>query len=180
MRFFLSQISRLKATRLLPLLFLLPLALRAQQPASVRRLDESNGFRGLRFGTPLTESLHLKLLQDKGDEKIYERTDEDLRVGRFSAARIHYKFFKDQFATVTIIVRGPEHAGQVLPMFEGLYGPGRPDGFSYKWQGSLVALSYASLPNDQVILAMSSLPLAAQMQQAKAPVNTTKLKIKRK
>jgi len=162
------------------LLLSLTLTLRAQQPASVRRLDESNGFRGLRFGSPLTESLHLKLLQEKGDEKIYEREGEDLRVGRFSAARIHYKFYKDQFATVTIIVRGAEHTGQVLPMFEGLYGPGRPDGFSHKWQGSLVTLSCASLPNDQVILAMSSLPLAAQMQQARAVTNTTKLKVKQK
>lgn len=180
MRFSFCTNLRLARAGVVVLLLSLTLTLQAQQPASVRRLDESNGFRGLRFGSPLTESLHLKLLQDKGDEKIYEREGEDLRVGRFSAARIHYKFYKDQFATVTIIVRGAEHAGQVLPMFEGLYGPGRPDGFSYKWQGSLVALSCASLPNDQVILAMSSLPLAAQMQQAKAPVGTTKLKIKRK
>ncbi|WP_426492317.1 hypothetical protein [Hymenobacter sp. 102] len=176
----LLPLFQVKARHLLPVLFLvLPLALRAQQ-GSVRGLDESNGFRGLRFGSPLTESLHLKLLQDKGDEKIYEREDEDLRVGQFSAARIHYKFYKGQFATVTIIVRGPENAQKVLPMFEALYGPGRPDGFSYKWHGSLAALSCASLPNDQIILAMSSLPLTAQMQQAKAPRGTTKLKIKQK
>jgi hypothetical protein len=158
---------QLTARQLVFLLFLLlPAALQAQQ-GSVRRLDESNGFRGLRFGSPLTESLHLKLLQDKGDEKIYEREEEDLRVGQFTAARIHYKFYKNQFAAVTIIVRGPEHVQKVLPMFEALYGPGHPDGFSYKWNGSRAALSCASLPNDQIILAMSSRLLTQQMQQAR-------------
>ncbi|RSK34569.1 hypothetical protein [Hymenobacter metallilatus] len=159
---------RLRLVWVLLVLLGTPLALRAQQPASVQRLDESNGFRGLRFGTPLTEALHLRLVQDKGDEKIYERTDENLRVGQFSAARIHYKFYKGQFAAVTIIVKGPEHAQRVLPMFEALYGPGRPDGFSHKWRGRQVALSCASWSEDNAILSMSSLLLTAQMQQAKA------------
>lgn len=151
----------------LALLALLPLSLRAQQAGSVQRLDESNGFRGLHFGAPLTEGLHLRLVQDKGDEKIYERTDEDLRLGSFSAARIHYKFFRGQFAAVTIIVKGAEHAQRVLPAFQNVYGPGKMEGFSCKWQGRQVALSCASWSADNAILAMSSLPLAAQMKQAK-------------
>ena len=163
---------------LLPaLLLLLTLTTRAQSPT---RLDESNGFRGLRFGAPLTEALHLKLVQDKGDEKIYERTDEQLRVAGFTAARIHYKFYRGQFAAVTIIVKGAAETQKVRPAFEALYGPGRLEGFGCKWQGTLVALSCASLSNDQAILAMSSLPLTAQMRQAKAPTGTTKLKIKTK
>ncbi|MBD2717027.1 hypothetical protein KBK19_18420 [Microvirga sp. STR05] len=162
---------------LLPLLLLLTLATHAQ---SVTRLDLANGFRGLTFGSPLTEALNLKLVQDKGDEKIYERLGEQLHVGSFTAARIHYKFFRGQFAAVTIIVKGATDAQKVRPTFESLYGPGHLEGFSCKWQGTLVALSCASLSDDQTILAMSSLPLAAQMQQAKAPTGTTKLKIKQK
>jgi hypothetical protein len=165
----------LLASLLLPLLLALPA--RAQ---SVARLDLANGFRGLTFGSPLTEALHLNLVQDKGDEKIYERLDEQLRVGSFTAARIHYKFFRGQFAAVTIIVKGAADAQKVRPTFEALYGPGRLQGFSCKWQGALVALSCASLADDQTILAMSSVPLAAQMQQAKVPTNTTKLKTKQK
>lgn len=150
----------------LPLL--LALAAGAQQPAgSAAKLDESNGFRGLRFGSPLTEALHLRLVQDKGDEKIYERTDEQLRVGGFTAARIHYKFFRGQFAAVTIIVRGAAEAQKVRPTFEAAYGPGHLEGFNCKWQGRQVALSCASWSADNAILAISSLPLAAQMQQAK-------------
>ncbi|QNH60669.1 hypothetical protein [Hymenobacter sediminicola] len=159
---------------------LLSMSVLTAHAQSVTRLDVSNGFRGLRFGSPLTEALHLRLIQDKGDEKIYDRTDEELRVGSFTAARIHYKFFRGQFATVTIIVKGAADAQKVRPTFEALYGPARLEGFSCKWQGSLVALSCASLADDQAILAMSSLPLAAQMQQAKAPTGTTKLKIKQK
>lgn len=157
----------------LALLALLPLSLRAQQAGSVQRLDESNGFRGLRFGAPLTEALHLRLVQDSGDEKIYERTDEDLRLGSFSATRIHYKFFRGQFAAVTIIVKGTEHAQRVLPTFQNVYGPGKMEGFSCKWQGRQVALSCASWSDDNAILAMSSLPLAAQMKQAKATPKPT-------
>ncbi|SHK51993.1 hypothetical protein [Hymenobacter psychrotolerans] len=164
-----------------PLLSLLCLLLTLGAHAqSIARLDASNGFRGLQFGSPLTEALRLKLVQDKGDEKIYERTDEQLSLGGFKAARIHYKFYRGQFAAVTIIVKGAEHARQVRPTFEAAYGPGRPEGFNYKWQGALVALSCASLSDDQAILAMSSRPLALQMQQAKAPTGTTKLKVKQK
>jgi hypothetical protein len=159
------------------LLLLLTLTARTQ---SITRLDAANGFRGLAFGAPLTEALHLKVVQDKGDEKIYERTDEQLRVGNFTAARIHYKFFRGQFAAVTIIVKGAADAQKVRPTFEALYGPGRVEGFGCKWQGALVALSCASLSDDQAIMAMSSLPLAAQMQQAKAPTGTNKLKVKQK
>lgn len=162
---------------LLSLLLLLTASTHAQSPA---RLDATNGFRGLRFGSPLTEALHLRLMQDKGDEKIYERLDEQLRVGSFTAARIHYKFFRGQFASVTIIVKGAADAQKVRPAFETLYGPGRQEGFNCKWQGSLVALSCASWSDDQAILAMSSLPLAAQMQQAKASTGPTKVKIKSK
>ncbi|TGE04087.1 hypothetical protein [Hymenobacter fodinae] len=152
---------------LYPLLLALPLSLSAQEPGSVRRLDESNGFRGIRFGTPLTDALHLHLVQDNGDEKIYERTDEDLRLGQFSAYRIHYKFFRGQFAAVTIIVKGTEHAQQVLPTFQQVYGPGKMEGFSCKWQGQQVGLSYASWSADNAILAMTSLPLTVKMKQAK-------------
>ncbi|WBO85753.1 hypothetical protein [Hymenobacter yonginensis] len=166
---------KLLLASLLCLLLILPA--RAQ---SVARLDVANGFRGLTFGSPLTEALHLNLVQDKGDEKIYERLDEQLRVGSFTAARIHYKFFRGQFAAVTIIVKGAADAQKVRPTFEALYGPGRLQGFSCKWQGALVALSCASLADDQTILAMSSVPLAAQMQQAKVPVGTIKLKTKQK
>jgi hypothetical protein len=162
---------------LLSLLLLLTLPAYAQ---SIARLDLTNGFRGLPFGAPLTEALHLHLVQDKGDEKIYERTDEQLRVGSFTAARIHYKFFRGQFAAVTIIVKGAAETQKVRPTFEALYGPGRLEGFSCKWHGALVALSCASLSDDQAILAMSSLPLAAQMRQAKVPAGTTKVKIKQK
>ncbi|SDX64841.1 hypothetical protein [Hymenobacter psychrophilus] len=159
------------------------LALLLAQPAraqSLTRLDGANGFRGLAFGAPLTEALHLQLLRDKGDEKVYERLDEQLQVGGFRAARIHYKFFRGQFAAVTIIVKGNTETRKVRPALEALYGPGQLESFSCKWQGALVALSYASLSDEQTILAMSSRPLAAQMQQASAPANTTKLKIKRK
>ena len=115
-----------------PLLFLLSLllltafALRAQQPAGIQRLDVSNGFRGLRFGSPLTEALHLRLIQDKGDEKIYERTDEELRVGGFTAARIHYKFFQGRFATVTIIVKGAADAQRCAPRSRPSTAPAAP------------------------------------------------------
>jgi hypothetical protein len=149
------------------LLLTLPLPLLAQEAGSVRRLDESNGFRGIRFGTALTEGLHLRLVQDNGDEKIYERTDEDLRLGQFTATRIHYKFYQGQFAAVTIIVKGTEHAQRVLPTFQGVYGPGRMEGFSCKWQGQQVGLSYASWSSDNAILAMTSLPLTSKMKQAK-------------
>ncbi|SNC64668.1 hypothetical protein SAMN06265337_1126 [Hymenobacter gelipurpurascens] len=150
------------------LLLGLSTSLWAQQSGSVRRLDESNGFRGLPFGAPLTEGLHLKLIQDSGDEKIYERTDEDLRLGSFSATRIHYKFFQGQFAAVTIIVKGADQAQRVLPAFQSIYGPGRMEGFSCKWQGEQVGLSFASWSADNAILAMSSLPLTVKMKQAKS------------
>ncbi|NVO31084.1 hypothetical protein [Hymenobacter lapidiphilus] len=164
-------------------LLALLLALLMAQPArsqSLARLDVANGFRGLPFGAPLTEALHLKLLRDKGDEKVYERLDEQLQVGGFTATRIHYKFFRGQFAAVTIIVKGAAETRKVRPALEALYGPGRIEDFSCKWQGALVALSYASLSDEQTIMAMSSRPLAAQMQQANAPASPTKLKIKQK
>ncbi|SNR32448.1 hypothetical protein [Hymenobacter mucosus] len=158
----------MKRFRGLAVLALLPFSLHAQQSGSVRRLDESNGFRGLHFGAPLTGALHLKLIQDRGDEKIYERTDENLQLGAFVATRIHYKFFRGQFAAVTIIVKGAEHAQQVLPTFQNVYGPGKMEGFSCKWQGQQVALSCASWSDDNAILAMTSVALAAQMKQAQA------------
>ncbi len=162
------------------LLAALPVLLLAQPACSQSpaRLDVANGFRGLPFGAPLTEALHLQLLRDKGDEKVYERLDEQLQVGSFTAARIHYKFFRGQFAAVTIIVKGNAETQKVRPALEALYGPGHLEGFSCKWQGAQVALSYASLSDEQTIMAMSSRPLAAQMQQANAPI--TKLKIKQK
>jgi hypothetical protein len=137
-----------------PALFALPLfaeqipvpdETNASVKPSIAALDERNGFRGAKFGTPLSEIKNLQLIED-GYWKFFRKTDESPTFGGGQLTEVGYGFYKDELGAVIVKASGPN----CDLVFEGLkasYGPpAQPDRTvkNYVWDGQRVSLSFDS------------------------------------
>jgi len=73
--------------------------------------DEVDGFRGMNWGTPITEirkSKKLVMRQDDGKDRFvfYSMVNDNLRFGGVNAVSIRYFFWRDKFAGVVIFTTG--------------------------------------------------------------------------
>jgi hypothetical protein len=73
--------------------------------------EEVDGFRGMRWGTPIAEIIRANKLvkrQDDGKDKFvfYSMENDNLRFGGVNAASIRYFFWRNKFAGVVIVTTG--------------------------------------------------------------------------
>ena len=107
------------------------------KPGHTHYLDYKNGFRGVRFGTPIDAFKDLVLNTDRGAIKKYTKKDDDLSIGGFKVAEIVYQFVDGKFQGVSIGASNGD-AQNLLDVFQAAFGPGvRPKGPSsqYFWTG---------------------------------------------
>jgi hypothetical protein len=100
----------------------------AGTPAAARRdgTPPIEGFRDVRFGTPLAAMPGMDAVEAPGPQRVcYERRGDDLRVGDGVAQSIHYCFVRDVLESVAIVARGERNTAALLSLFEASYGPGQ-------------------------------------------------------
>ena len=78
---------------------------------AVSLAEEADGFRGMRWGTPIAEIRRVNKLvmrQDDGKDKFvfYYMMNDNLRFGGVNAASIRYFFWRNKFAGVVIVTTG--------------------------------------------------------------------------
>ena len=93
---------------------------------TLHRLDERNGFRSARFGTPLTAFSNLKLIETRNGFDCFERPEDDLTIGDATLSQIRYCFYRDRLASVVLSAQGVEATQQLLRAMRASYGQGEP------------------------------------------------------
>jgi hypothetical protein len=97
-----------------------------QQSGSVANLDEKNGFREVRFLTPLTEFNDLEFVELKNGMGCFKRPKEDLVVGDATVGTIRYCFYKGRLGSVSLWGAGAKTAGELVQDLRRNYGNGEP------------------------------------------------------
>jgi hypothetical protein len=114
-------------------------------PGHTEFLDYKNGFRGITFGTPVSQFKNLELVRDRGAVKGYRKTDEDLNIGAVTATNIVYIFVHDKFYAVSIHADGGFNGTNLLKIFQAAFGPGaHPEGAAnkYFWAGKVAGAHF--------------------------------------
>ena len=133
-----------------------PAALAQQQPteattstpapsSELRQLDDTYGFRDVKFEMPISAFHNLVLVDAAGRTKIYRRTTDSYQVGQAQASSILYYFYKGKLITVRLTAQGDTNSRAMLEAFSDLYGPGYQANDhleKHVWQGEKVYLGY--------------------------------------
>ena len=116
---------------------------------SFYELDAKNGFRDAKLGAPLSSFSDMRLTNYKdilGYATIYERVNDNKRLGNVPLNRIDYYFYKGRLCSITLIADA-KYFGDVLHTLHTAYGDALiPGGFSmkgeidYHWYGKKAML----------------------------------------
>ncbi len=117
----------------------------ANVPGHTEFLDHKNGFRGVTFGTPLSQFKNLEVLHDRGTIKAYRKTDDDMNLGNVTLTQIVYVFVHDKFYAVSLHADGGYNGTNLLKIFQAAFGPGaHPEGTPTKtfWAGKVAGAHF--------------------------------------
>lgn len=93
------------------------------------------GFRNLNWGDPPTPGM--SLLKSEGDESLYMRTGDSMKIGEAELSSIHYQYWRGRFAAVAVEV-APGSVGKAIDALRVAYGnPSQPkqNKSKYYWLG---------------------------------------------
>lgn len=112
-------------------------------------LDESNGFRDIRFGTPFDSFTLLDQVETLGSDKLcYVRTDEDLNLGNARLVSIQYCFYHKRLWAVVLNAAGPYNVEALYRYLQQSYGSGIVDRSTpgdvrrVSWKGEIVRAEF--------------------------------------
>lgn len=92
---------------------------------SVRYLDDEFGFRAVRFEEPLSSFEDLEFVRDQKGLACYRKREEELELGHATVGYIHYCFYGDRLASVTVWGSGADTANYLLQELRRTYGRGQ-------------------------------------------------------
>jgi hypothetical protein len=130
--------------KLSTLFFLLIISICVSIPAFAFQ-NEPDGFRGIKWGTNISELLDMSLSEDRGDSKFYLRKGDKLKIGDADIDRISYGFYKGRFNKLHIIYKGSLNFTKLKDTFFAQYGPGiKPNRFmeQYYWVGETLSIAF--------------------------------------
>jgi hypothetical protein len=142
------------------LLLLLLLASGPLMAQNLAALDAKNGFRDLKFGTPLTALAGVMTFQNivKTESTLplraYSRESDRLEVGKARVSEIVYRFGDDVLSSVVIAAEGHDNGQLLVNELKRLYGPATgetkkgADRTMY-WDGKEVHLTYSERALDK-------------------------------
>lgn len=114
------------------------------------KLNEKNGFRDLKFGTPITAVKGLVALAPASHgSRTYQRPSDAKKIGKYALSSITYTFYKGQLSRIHIDTDDYLDSRGVLEAFQALYGPGRKDNDyieEYQWTSDKVLMHYEQNP----------------------------------
>ena len=105
--------------------------------------NEPDGFRGIKWGTNISELPDMGLVEDAGDLKYYSRLYDSMKIGDTRVDRIIYGFYKDRFYRVEISFSEFSNFTRLKATFLDQYGSGyKPYSLleDYWWDGSTVSI----------------------------------------
>jgi hypothetical protein len=107
-------------------------------PGSVAYLDSLAGFRGVKFGTALSEFKDLSLDREHGKLKLFTKKDENLKLGLATLGTIVYHFFDDKFYGVSLHTTDPANTQTLVAIAGTGFGQGaKLDPQNTIWQGEI-------------------------------------------
>jgi hypothetical protein len=105
--------------------------------------NEPDGFRGIKWGTNISELRDMGLVEDVDDLKYYSRKDDKMKLGDTDIEQIRYGFYKDRFYTVKISFSEFSNFTRLKATFIDQYGLGYKlysKLEDYSWVGSTVSI----------------------------------------
>lgn len=123
----------MKTLRALTLFVALTLLAAPATASDYTQVPHPDGFRGLTWGTPLSEIPDLAPVQEAGFKDTYFRRDEDLTFGKAELVSVAYYFRKDKLYRVGIAFSGRVNQFFLKDMLLQKYGEGHALGFRYGW-----------------------------------------------
>ncbi|WFS62539.1 hypothetical protein LF599_18080 [Pseudodesulfovibrio thermohalotolerans] len=90
-------------------------------------------FRGITWGTPLSEIPGLAPVQEPGFKDTYFKRDEPMTYGKAEITSVAYYFHADKLYRVGIAFKGRVNQFFLKDMLMQRYGAGRGIGFRYGW-----------------------------------------------
>jgi len=112
-------------------------------PATTEYLDARFSFRDVPFESPPNRDM--RLVEDRGDAKVYVRDIESMAIGDGKLSSVAYQFWKYKLARVMLKTDGASNNQAMLQVFQTTYGPGyKPTPSSSKrlWQGHRASALY--------------------------------------
>ncbi len=79
------------------------------QPGGFKPGSEPDGFRGIKWGTPIVSIDDMTQVWADGDMKIYERQGDPLEIGSAKVHSILYLFWQGKFMEARVVI--PKHYG---------------------------------------------------------------------
>ena len=83
------------------MLFLLAASLILSPPVFAFQ-NEPDGFRGIKWGTNISELSEMGLIEDDGESKFYVRKNDKMQIGDADLERIAYVFYKDRLYGIMV------------------------------------------------------------------------------
>lgn len=90
-------------------------------------------FRDLSWGDPVESIGETIFLGEQGGGRWYEKQNEDLDFGAFSALRMGYQFANDKLVGIAVDIN-PVDIALVRTILMTKYGPGRPSEGEHQWE----------------------------------------------
>ena len=124
------------------MLFLLAASLILSLPVFAFQ-NEPDGFRGIKWGTNISELSEMGLIEDDGESKFYVRKNDKMQIGDADLELIAYVFYKDRLYGVMVKYSSSLNFSKLKETLFQVYGSGRrPNPFmeEYHWYGSSVLI----------------------------------------
>ncbi|MCS7181424.1 MAG: CsgG/HfaB family protein [bacterium] len=120
--------------------------------------NEPDGFRNIKWATPLNTILNIKVLTTDGNYKECIKTDDTLQIKKAKIERIIYRFYKDQLEGVIIETKGKENFENLKEATIENFGNGIYKGENeLKWEGKITTINLKYIPSEEKgILIMTS------------------------
>lgn len=107
--------------------------------------NEPDGFRGIKWGTNITEIKDMQLVDSGKDSEYCYRKSDKMKIGDADIAEISYGFYKNRFYVVFVEYKGFLNFTKLKAVLFNLYGkPLQPNQFmeKYFWSGRTVDIYF--------------------------------------
>jgi len=107
--------------------------------------NEPDGFRGIKWGTNISQLPDMGLTEDDGGTKYYVKNNDKMKIGDADINQLVYGFYKNRFCVVAIVFDGYSNFSKIKETLVNEYGkPDQPNELmaKYAWYGQTVGLVF--------------------------------------
>lgn len=167
--------------------FLIFVALLLLAGAGLAFKNEPEGFRGLKWGDPVSDNMQLSTKEDESCRcKYYTLPGDKLKLGDAELSEIKYGFLNGQFSLVALHLEGIRNYNYIKMICHGQFGEPTGEHFDWNppyasvmriWHGSKTSVVYQYHPFDQIgVLILESVSSFPEYSEAEEELQTEKAK----